>query len=674
MKLTQRIVWIALLLLVGAPPVLLLRSAGVAPAPPAGAHIGNVAAVEGAYARWRERHLARGGDRNVTLQLGWSEGLSAEPSDARGGARFDFRNGIVRVEVGGLTDPGVGDVWLVDNQPRPGDTLAPEPGDRMVKIGRLHREGDRHFLTAVLGARFFGDFAVDQLVVTRRGVTPDEGGILFGSLGLFERLEQKQRLAAWRPGGIRGWLPALLGPRPAFAAFFNPDPFDPVITFGAKLFFEEDFDGNGRTCGTCHPANNNFTIDPDFIATLPKDDLLFIAEFPDPGPFNPNPLKENFEKPKLMRGVGLILENVDGVDDLPNKFAMRGVPHTLALSTSLVADDSCVEGTFSPDEATGWSCDGAADDGSLLFFAKGAVFQHFPKTLARDENPPPPAVPDFRFPTDEELDAMAMFQLALGRSTDPNLPALVLHGPLAAAGKTIFLSAAARCNGCHGNAGANQTFLPTPSNRNFATGIETQANQPADIIDPTNNRRDGGFNNIQTCTLTDPDSFGDCTFNTPPLVEAADTPPFFHNNSVATLESSIAFYNSIDFRNSPSGNPPINLSQAQVDAIGAFLRVLNALENIRSAVATGTTARNVVDLEEAAPLLTFCAAETEDAIEVLTQRGIERQAIPLLQGAFKRFITASTTANFNDRVALIDEAIVLARRARNSMSAGPFWT
>ena len=40
---------------------------------------------------------------------------------------------------------------------------------------------------------------------------------------------------------------------------------DRLISRGATLFFEGTFGGNGRTCGTCHPASNNFTIDPAFI-------------------------------------------------------------------------------------------------------------------------------------------------------------------------------------------------------------------------------------------------------------------------------------------------------------------------------------------------------------------------------------------------------------------------
>ena len=58
-----------------------------------------------------------------------------------------------------------------------------------------------------------------------------------------------------------------------------PDPQAALIAKGRDLFFNETFAGNGRTCGTCHREERNFTIDPAFIATLPKDDPLFVAEF-----------------------------------------------------------------------------------------------------------------------------------------------------------------------------------------------------------------------------------------------------------------------------------------------------------------------------------------------------------------------------------------------------------
>ena len=72
---------------------------------------------------------------------------------------------------------------------------------------------------------------------------------------------------------------------------------------------------------------------------------------------------QNFENPVLMRNVGLILENVDGFNNLQGKFAMRGVPHTLALPTSLRPVPPDVDNpdgtTMPPDHRTGWGGDGA---------------------------------------------------------------------------------------------------------------------------------------------------------------------------------------------------------------------------------------------------------------------------------------------------------------------------
>ena len=42
-----------------------------------------------------------------------------------------------------------------------------------------------------------------------------------------------------------------------------------LIATGEALFFFETFDGNGRTCGTCHRALNNLTI--DVTASLTTD-------------------------------------------------------------------------------------------------------------------------------------------------------------------------------------------------------------------------------------------------------------------------------------------------------------------------------------------------------------------------------------------------------------------
>jgi hypothetical protein len=203
-----------------------------------------------------------------------------------------------------------------------------------------------------------------------------------------------------------------------------PPPTDALVARGRNIFFNETFNGNGRTCGTCHPAENNFTLDPAFIVTLPNDNPLFVAEF------NPD-LKENFENPRLMRDFGLIQENLDGFDDLENRFVMRGIPHTLGLRTSITSPQG---------PRTGWSGDGAPGDGSLRSFAIGAVIQHFTKTLNR--------VPgtDFRLPTPEELDALEAFQLSLGRQEDLTLP-LPLKGTVPKRGQEIFFdNSLGKCN------------------------------------------------------------------------------------------------------------------------------------------------------------------------------------------------------------------------------------
>src|SRR5882762_8935611 len=35
---------------------------------------------------------------------------------------------------------------------------------------------------------------------------------------------------------------------------------------GADLFLRETFNGNGRSCATCHAVDHNLTIDPEFIS------------------------------------------------------------------------------------------------------------------------------------------------------------------------------------------------------------------------------------------------------------------------------------------------------------------------------------------------------------------------------------------------------------------------
>lgn len=132
------------------------------------------------------------------------------------------------------------------------------------------------------------------------------------------------------------------------------------ICVGADLFLRETFNGNGRSCATCHPVANNFTIDPAFIATLPANDPLFVAEF--------NPTLAKLEIPAQMRSKSLILENLDGLDAPTTKFVLRSVPHNFSMGVSVTRPDG-----LEPVERTGWSGDGAPNGGSLRQFQQGAI-------------------------------------------------------------------------------------------------------------------------------------------------------------------------------------------------------------------------------------------------------------------------------------------------------------
>ena len=422
-------------------------------------------------------------------------------------------------------------------------------------------------------------------------------------------------------------------------------PQDELIARGRELFFNETFGGNGRTCGTCHPADNNLTIDPAFIAKLPPTDPLFVAEFVPA-------LKTGFESPRLMREFALIRENLDGFDDLENKFVMRGVPHVLALRNSIASPAG---------PRTGWSGDGAPGDGSLRSFATGAVIQHFTKTLNRV------AGVDFRLPTDAELDAMEAF-LSLGRQKDLTLP-LALKGVVAKRGQQIFLdNNTGKCNICHSNAGANGRLGATDlGNANFNTGVEDLPDQPA---------------RLTTEKVPVDDGFGipgDKTFNTPPLVEAAATGAFFHNNTVSTIEAAVGFYDGDSFNNSPAGQflksidpqkKGIELDATQISAIAAFLRVLNAIENIRQGteLLNDSTVQPPPRRESAADLLKRARSVVGTAARVLAEGGLHPQAVTQLQAAQAHIARAA--AYHSPPRSIVDEALRAQESARTELVDG----
>jgi cytochrome c peroxidase len=130
------------------------------------------------------------------------------------------------------------------------------------------------------------------------------------------------------------------------------------------------------------------------------------------------------------------------------------------------------------------------------------------------------------------------------------------------------------CNFCHTNAGALSAGLGN-QNRNFNTNIEA-VTHPARSVQtfPV----DGGFGQLPA---NSDGSYGNRAFNTPSLLEAADTPPFFHNNVALTLDEAVGFYSSPEFNAVAIAKFKFDSTQNQ--QIANFLRGMNTLQNINVA-------------------------------------------------------------------------------------------
>ncbi len=407
-----------------------------------------------------------------------------------------------------------------------------------------------------------------------------------------------------------------------------------LVEQGRELFNNETFSGNGRTCSTCHRPKNNYTLDSAFIKTLPASDPLFIAEF------SPQ-LSKGFENPKLMRQFGLILTNPDGFDNLEDNFAMRAVPHLQGIKTTI-------------DSVNGPMLGLGGDSGPLRTFANGAIKQHMTKSLARMEGI------DYRLATAEELIALEAFMLTIGRQEEIKLP-ISLKGSIASRGQELYLDdKVGKCNICHINGGANGIVKGVPSgNVNFATGVEALIDNLAKLTGEK---------------ITLDDGFGrpgDGSFNGTPVIEAADTPPYMHNNSVMSLEGTVEFYNSDAFNNSKTGKflasldkngIGIKLNVAQVDAISEFMRILNVLENIRAAESNLQMAMNPNPYQNRKQLMSDAKSDIDDAYQVMQQVYDTYPAIEnLFEEVTERYDTA-TLLPFSFTIERIIKALQEVRR------------
>jgi hypothetical protein len=149
--------------------------------------------------------------------------------------------------------------------------------------------------------------------------------------------------------------------------------------------------------------------------------------------------------------------------------------------------------------------------------------------------------------------------------------------------------------------------------------------------------------------------------NSVSLVEAADTGPFFHNNSAKTIEDAVRFYNTPVF----SGDDPFQLDDAQVNQVAAFLRALNALENIRNSNALAEEAQRQPP-PGAQGTVALAIADTRDAIEVLSGGPLDLypDAVELLDEALELELDARETVPPPFRNPLLQQAQALKDDAR----------
>jgi len=543
-----------------------------------------------------------GHDRDFEVGAGFSPALSTEKivsngltASARIAMSMNAPAGLVthiQATLNGVPLDQRFDLWFVKNQP--GSSILPEQTDQLVLIGSFGTvDVANQALTldvSPLGGVGGPIYDFDLVVVTRAGLDPTRSRVLTGERTFFEK--RFFRAAAGIP------MDTVTG-----ALASDVESLDPIVRRGAQVFFNETFGGNGRTCGTCHRREANMTITPAFIATLPPSDPLFVPET--------NPALAQLEDMALLRGRGLVRENVDGFSAPP---VQRFANHLFTLGTSLNMTAQAVRGypASPPMHAVGRGADGAPGRSTLHEFLEGAIVQHFPRTLAR--------VPgrDFRLPTQAEADAVEAFQLFLGRSHEIDTTRLGFADATAQRGQALATSPqTGKCFICHASLLGLADFF-----ENFDQGI----NQAV-----TGLPFDDGFR--QPLTGPIPQSIppneipGAQLFNVTPLVEAADLGGFFHNNGAQTIEAAVNHYTSSFFQSSPGGAlvGGIAISPAQSDDIANFLRELNALENMRQVRKRALFVQQNRSDGNAA-ILAIAIDDTQDALRDLRDKGLNLAA------------------------------------------------
>jgi hypothetical protein len=289
--------------------------------------------------------------------------------------------------------------------------------------------------------------------------------------------------------------------------------------------------------------------------------------------------------------------------------------------------------------------------------------------------------------TDQEQDLVLAFQMNLGRLNELDITQVNMFDSAANEGRQAFIDPArGRCNECHANAGANS--LPSGKNRNFDTRtrlVDVFSSEPAVF--------DGGFGgqglaqpNFDSVDAGFLNAYGDGTFNTPPLIEAADTAPFFHTNTFTNLEGAAGFYRNFPFSGSPADQilaqkfgTPVSFSNDDGNLIARFLRGLNVALNLDMAEQRLTAAQTLVnrfhntraDIQQG--LMQLAESELNDALAVLTDPATPQPFYPVAVdriGLAKQELDAGIAAtDWSTRQSHISSGFSRVQNARDQIGA-----
>ncbi len=343
---------------------------------------------------------------------------------------------------------------------------------------------------------------------------------------------------------------------------------------GKRLFEKETFAGNGRTCRTCHLSDTG-TMNPAQIQALYSkhpNDPLFASIDSDDG--------QGTSFTRLLQTATVRIpitlpSNVRIVDDPTARVVVlnRGTPTVMNIGLDPVL-----------------MVDGREPD--LETQAVSAVHTHYQNQ---------------REPTPAEASAIAAFQRTLFNrpalqhyakcGTPPKLP----QGQTASEkrGRTFFDPTTPRglCAACHDGAMLNQTSASNPFQpvgQRFSSNFSAEfnhANLPVHTYEFT---IDGG--EVITMVTSDPGraaiTGNPCTiipnvcnllgpgtaraiFKIPTLWGIKETAPYFHDNSVATLEGVLDHYQAFfGLTAQATGNNVFLLSEQDKADIVAFLKLL----------------------------------------------------------------------------------------------------